>query len=410
MKPILVVGGGPAGLTAAIHAAYKGNPVILVEKNRDCGVKLLATGGGHCNIGNLLPMPSWPECFGRHGRFIVPALEFFPTAAMRSWFARIGVPTHSPDSFHLYPCSNSARDVRNALVDAATSAGVRICTGAQVTRLALPPAHPCPAVITTAGSIEGSAIIVCCDGKSYPATGSDGQSYALLQEYGHILKYPVPALVGLRVKSWHADLAGLVLPDAKASFKIKGRQAETGTNELLLTHHGVSGPAVLDLSGSVTEYIAKNPGQPAVLEVAWRGEMDRKAWETQFSHWRQTRGGTTLSKLFSEYFPKKLVKLLLSQSNVPAGLAVAQLADREKETLIKSAVSFTMEILGDEGWDKAMITRGGIDLAKIDPQTMASKLVDNLYFAGEMLDIDGPCGGYNLHWAWASGALAGASA
>lgn len=408
MKRIVaVIGGGPAGLSAAMHAANNDAQCILFEKNTACGAKLLVTGGGHANLGNLLPQPQWPALFGKRGRFILPALAFLPLEKYRAWLAECGIDTFSPDSFHLYPESNSAKQVRNALVNAATAAGVEIRTGQKVRTLMLGEDHALKGIQTNAGMIPADKVIICCGGKSIPSTGSDGESYALAESAGHRVRPPVPALVGLHVRDWNPDLAGLVIVDAAVTLQIKGMRALDDKRELLLTHNGFSGPAILDLSGTAMEALERDEKKKVILCINWHAAKSGEDWLDWMQKGRKTNGKKHVASLIAEYLPKKLASWLCSRAEIPEYSTVATLTAKQQKALSDLLVKSEFEVIGSEGWNKAIITRGGVDLAKIDPSSLESKIVSDLYFAGEILDIDGPCGGYNLHWAFASGALAG---
>ncbi len=390
MIDVCVVGAGPAGLAAAIQSAKRGARTLLLERNAQAGVKLLATGGGHCNAGNLLPEEEWPERFGRRGRFIVPALRRLPTARLREWFRELGQPLACGDGFHLFPESRSARGVRDALLAQALRLGVEVRYG-------------CRAESTE--DIAAGSIILATGGRSYPATGSTWDGCRMAERLGHAITPARPGLVGLRAANLDAGLAGVVLPRARVVFRKKGRAGEIGVGELLLTHGGVSGPAVLDLSASASP----EPGKESVIFITWHDGMDKPAWTAQLAAWRKKAGGTAIATLLRERFPSRLARWLCAHAGA-AGATPAELTAAGRENLAGALGAFPCRVTASEGWEKAMITRGGVDVRQVEPETLGSRLVPSLYFAGEMLDIDGPCGGYNLHWAFASGVLAGESA
>jgi predicted Rossmann fold flavoprotein len=400
------MGGGPAGLAAAVFAARAGARVRLFERNDQCGKKLLATGGGHCNAANALPPGRWPALFGKRGRFIVPALEAMPTDALLAWFAALGQPLVRRDGGQYFPESNSARQVRDALVAEAVRHGVRIEASRRVGGVRVD-AGAVAAVETAAGLEACDVLVVTGGGAGFPATGSTFDGAALAERTGHRVSAPVPGLVGLRTPDLDAGLAGLVIPDAFVLYRQKGVAAAVYAGELLLTHAGVSGPAVLDVSAAVAAALAA--GCEPLLRLRWRGGDDTAAWRRRLDVWRGTAGGTPLAALLKEYMPGRLARWLCDRSGVGEGTAAA-LPGAARDRLSENLGGYAVRIAGTEGWDKAMITRGGVDVRDIDPKTMASRLVEGLYFAGEVVDVDGPCGGFNLHWAFASGALAGSAA
>ncbi len=415
MIDVLVVGGGPAGLAAAIHAARAGARVALMERNDRCGAKLLATGGGRANVSNLRPAGVWPALFGPRGRFIVPALDFLPREKLCSWLAGLGEPVQAADGFHFFPVSNSAKRLRDALAAEAERLGVAIRRGARAEAIAPAPsadgagAGGFAATLADGSAIAAGRVIVATGGKSYPATGSTWDGCRLAAALGHRIRPAFPGLVGLRAANLDPALAGLVLPDAEIFFKAKGRGGLAGDRELLLTHQGLSGPAVLDLSASVAEALAETGG-PAVVRVRWRAGMDKGCWLERMASWRAERGASPPAALLKEFLPERLARWLCRRAGLAEAATAATLRAAERDRLVESLADFPAEIAATEGWDKAMITRGGVDVREVDPGSLESRLVPGLFFAGETLDVDGPCGGYNLHWAFASGALAGESA
>lgn len=396
---VCVVGGGAAGLSAAIHAAKAGADVTIIERNPQCGIKLLTTGGGHCNVTNARPLAEWPPLFGKKGRFITPALSRMDTSALCAWFEELGQPLVLKDGFHYFPASNSAKAVRDALAAEAEPLGVRMLFSRRVTAAAMADVEN-----------EYDKVILACGGKSYPKTGSTGDGAAIARALGHKVTSFVPGLVGLKTPDLDADLAGLVLPDTTISFTRKGAKsgAIIGNGELLLTHGGVSGPAILDLSASVNEALAEGEKEPPVIRISWTAGRDQKYWLDRFAQWRTKSGGTALPVLLKEYLPARLAKWLCQKAR--ADTTAANLPAPSRDKLAEYLAAFPATISAHEGWDKAMITRGGVDLKDVNPKTLESRIRPGLFFAGECLDIDGPCGGYNLHWAFASGALAGEAA
>ncbi len=403
---VCVVGGGAAGLSAAIHAASRaGAAVTLLEKNDRCGVKLLTTGGGHCNATNARPLAEWPALFGRRGRFIVPALEHMNRERLLAWFADMGQPLVSPDGFHYFPASRSARAVRDALTAEAARLGVRTLFSRRVGAIEPGGSSPGLAVVTEEGREQYDKVILACGGNSVPSTGSTGDGARIAKALGHRVSPPVPGLVGLRTDDLDRELAGLVLLDAVVSYSGRGGKTENGAGELLLTHTGVSGPAVLDLSATVGAALAA--GERAILHIRWIAGQDRESWLARLAQWRTRSGGTSLPSLLKEFLPARLARWLCQRAR--AETTAANLSAPARDALADCLSAFPLRITDHEGWDRAMITRGGVDVRDVNPKTLESRVMQGLFFAGETLDVDGPCGGYNLHWAFASGALAAAS-
>lgn len=417
MPRILIIGAGPAGLSAAVHAlrASPAAQVALVDHAPRCGTKLLATGGGHCNATNLRPAREWPPLFGKQGRFITPAMNFLPREKLEEWFKNHGDPLETTDNFHLFPKSRSAKNVRDALQSEAESLGAQILLNTR-----------CAQILTDAGTntvtaallesggttkeTPADAIILATGGASWPSTGSDWSGCRMAEALGHTVAPPAQGLVGLRTNAVSHALSGLILPRARVAFKAKGRKEESRTAELLLTHTGISGPAVLDVSATVCAVIAKEQ-TPQTIRIRWNAEMDEKAWRGYFATTRAAAGRTTIATLLRERdIPQRLAAWLCEKAETPPATPAAALKAAARDTLTELLGNFPATVTSGEGWDKAMITRGGVDVREVDPETLESRLIKNLHFAGEMLNVDAPCGGYNLHWAFASGALAGAEA
>lgn len=405
---VAVIGGGPAGLSAAIHSARLGAETVVFERNRQCGAKLLATGGGRCNVTNARAAAEWPALFGRRGRFIVPALEFLPRSALAAWFASLGEPLDAPDGFHLFPVSNSAKAVRNALYREAKTLGAAIAAESRIQDIRVRNGSVAAIVDQSGAEIACDRAILATGGKSWPATGSTGDGCAMAERLGHRVTPAYPGLVGLRAENLDPDLAGLVLQAATVFFKAKGKGESRGAGELLLTHGGVSGPAVLDLSASAAEALADGTG--LTLRLRWIGHGDEAFWLERLAAWRKEKGSAAVAALLREHLPLRLARWLCRHAGCGENATAATLGATVRDRLIEALSGFPARITGTEGWEKAMITRGGVDVRDVDPKTMESRVVKGLFFSGETLDMDGPCGGYNLHWAFASGALAGATA
>lgn len=408
MRTVCVAGGGPAGLAAAIFAAKAGARAVVLEHNEQCGVKLLATGGGHCNLSNLRPPAEWPALFGRHGRFILPAMRFMDHAALVDWLASLGVPTAHPDGFHLYPVSKSAKQVRDALVAEALRLGVDLHCRREA-RSPILDGDRLRGIETDAGAALCDAAVIAMGGRAMPASGSTGDGAVFAARCGLRVRPCLPGLVGLRADNLDPDLAGLTLPDSLAALRVPGRGRVEGRGDLLLTHAGLSGPAVLDLSASVAELLGES-GNAVELTIRWLAGIDKDGWEQRLRQWRKESGASRLAVLLRDFLPQRLARWLVEYAGMDAETVAARAEARHCDALSTALGAFPAAIAATEGWNKAMITRGGVHLADIRPGTLASRAVANLHFAGETLNLDGPCGGYNLHWALASGALAGHSA
>ncbi|HUT34043.1 MAG TPA: NAD(P)/FAD-dependent oxidoreductase [Planctomycetota bacterium] len=399
---ITIVGAGPAGLMAAVAAAEAGARVVVCEQMARPGVKLLATGGGRCNLTNTADAATVMARFGRQGRFMAPALAAMDGPRLRAFLAGLGVPTHAPDGFHVFPQSSSARSVLDALLGRAEALGVRLLTGAEVTGMSR------EGIETSRGAIPCSRVVIATGGKGYPALGATGTGYRLAEQAGHSIVPPVPALVPLvTAERWVKRVAGVTLPEAEVWVDLAKQRRTTSVGPLLFTHRGLSGPAVLDLSGDVAGLLAD--GSPVPLRVNLAPGTPSATWLARFDAWHRAHGKRLVRTLLAAHLPASLAAEVCRLAGcAEARASGATSAQRLALASLISALSFG--ITATEGFGQAVVTRGGVALKEVDPRTLQSRLRRGLFFAGEVLDLDGPCGGYNLQWAFASGALAGRSA
>ena len=410
---VAVVGAGPSGQTAAIAAAQRGAEVILCEHLDRPAAKLLVTGGGRCNLTNTLSRGEFMRAFGHHGRFMDPALRKMDSRALCEFFAGLGVQTYSPDGLHVFPSSNSAASLQQALQRRLDELGIRRLLGAEVTGLWIE-GGSLRGLETRHGRVAAPAVVLATGGKSYPDLGATGSGYNLAQQAGHTVATPTPALVGLvTLESWPRRCAGIGLPQARVWIDLR-RQSKAGVSgEILFTHRGISGPAVLDLSGDVAALLMKHSAVPVRVDLS--PGISAQQWLERFDQWRQGQGGKGVRSLLGQYLPSALAQIVCDLAlgprppDSPAVVAAAMTRQQAKATA-SLLTAMPLTVPGTEGFGKAMITRGGVSLRQVDPRTLESKLLPRLFFAGELLDLDGPCGGFNLQWAFASGNLAGLSA
>jgi predicted Rossmann fold flavoprotein len=411
---IVILGAGPAGLMAAIAARGAGASVIVCEQLAGPGARLLVTGGGHCNLTNTASRDDFLAAFGRQGRFISPAMEAMGHDQLRSFLHGIGLPTACPDGFHVFPESNRAADVLAALNRECGRLGVSFRFDARVAELQLLHGRVV-GVRTDSGEIlPARAVIVATGGASYPELGGTGGGYALARQAGHNLVNPSPGLVALVTQEgWPDSCAGVSIPNARVWIDLPRRRGQRTTGELLFTQTGISGPAVLDLSATVTDLLADKPG--VELGLSFRGDVTADEWLRRFEQWRREEGGRSIRTLLARDLPRAVADMICRVAmNVGAGelgfYRAAELTADQAKALAGVLSAARLTVIGSAGFAKAMVTRGGVALKQVDPNTLESRLARGLYFAGEVLDLDGPCGGYNLQWAFASGWLAGSAA
>jgi predicted Rossmann fold flavoprotein len=409
-KEILVLGGGPAGMMAALAAARHGAKVTLLERMPEPGLKLCATGGGRSNVTNTLENDAFMEKLGRQGRFAEPALRLMGPEHLRDFLASIGVQTHAPDGFHVYPVSESATEVRDALLAEVQRAKVKVLMNMQVVEL-IRSGDRVAGIKLSKGHMMADAVIIATGSCGYPALGGNDSGYALARSVGHTMAPLAPALVPIITRErWPGELAGVSLPDVRVWVDMPGHSKEGMRGDLLFTHNGISGPAVLDMSGGIAKLLTKQFAVPLRVEIL----PDETPQETlaRLEGWRAGSGKKQVVNLLAEgcSLPHSFTKQLLLLAGADPEVIAAALPAATRDQLVTLLHGLVLTARDTEGFKRAMVVRGGIALRDITSETLESEKLWGLYFAGEVLDIDGPCGGYNLQWAFASGWLAGLSA
>ena len=404
---VAVVGAGPAGLMAAIAAAERGASVAVLEQLDRPGARLLATGGGRCNLTNLLAPAEFMARFGRQGRFMQPALEALDQVGLRQFLHSLGVPTHAPDGLHVYPTSDSAVTVQSALWRRARKLGVAVHLAARVSALWIE-AGALRGLQMEGRRLAAPRVILATGGRSYPSLGGSEVGYTLARQAGHTIVEPTPALVPLVVaEPWTRKCAGVAVSPARIWIPLTGQPRAGLTGDVLFTHTGLSGPAVLDLSGDVAALLAKHETVPLGLDLAPGTSADQ--WRRRFEKWRTRHGRATVARLLDQHLPRSLAAALCEVCGISPATRPSQVTQGQQAALVERLTALPLTVTGTEGWDRAMVTRGGVNLKEVDPQTLGSRRLRGLAFAGEILDLDGPSGGFNLQWAFSSGRLAGMS-
>jgi len=397
---LLVLGAGAAGLMAAACAARSGARTLVLEKGPRTGIKVLISGGGHCNLTHDCSVRAMVAAFGPAGPFLEPSLKAFSPRALRRHFERLGVATCVGERGKVWPVSRRARDVRDALVTDAREAGARI-------RLRSPAGS---VIRRKTGFVVESLqerfrcryLLIATGGMSYPKTGTSGDGYALAGSLGHGLVEPVPGLVPLVVEAkWVRSLAGIALPDALLRFLGDDEEAGAARGPLLFTHVGFSGPAALDLGGR----IARHRGR-TVVDIDWRPVVSPESLD-RWLRSGEAPGSRAVKRQISEWVPERLAAALVVLAGIPPDRPSAQLRLEERRSLVDVLKATRVEVAGTRGFSRAEVTAGGIPLEEVDSVTLASRLVPGLFLAGEVLDYDGPVGGYNLQAAFSTGRAAG---
>jgi hypothetical protein len=404
---VAVIGGGPAGLMAAIAAAERGRTVVLLEQLDRPGVKLLATGGGRCNLTNTLPCDEFMGRFGRQGRFMQPALAAMDSRGLRQFLDALGVPTHAPDGVHVYPVSEKALTVQQALRRRVAQLGVAVRLGVRVTGLRMEEGS-LRGVETAGGRVAVPRVVIATGGRSYPELGATGTGYDLARQAGHTMVEPTPALVPLVTReTWPRECAGVAVSPARVWIDLVKQPRAGVTGDILFTHTGLSGPAVLDLSGDVAALLPKRGSVPLRIDLAPGTTVAE--WSARFDCWQAVGGEKTARSLLDRYLPRSLAAAVCAAAGIHPLARPAGITRPQRRALAEHLAALPLTVAGTEGWASAMVTRGGVGLKEVDPRTLESRRVAGLFFAGEILDLDGPSGGFNLQWAFSSGHLAGAA-
>ncbi|MBP7049983.1 MAG: NAD(P)/FAD-dependent oxidoreductase [Phycisphaerae bacterium] len=409
MEDLCVIGAGPAGLTAAIHAAQNRARVLVLETNTTAGRKLLLTGGGRCNFTHVGGPEDLAKAFGKPGRFLRQALYEFPPAQVREFFQWRELPSTVEANGCVFPISDQAADVRNVLVAEAAKLGVRIRYQLRVDDVA---AGSEGFVIRTAGGqVHASRVILATGGLSWPQTGSTGDGYRFAAQLGHTVIAPKPALVPLVVReTWMSELAGVSVANVRLRATVDAHPVVSAGN-MLFTQRGIGGPAAQDLSRHLTDALFE--GQCGIpVEIDLLPDLDEVQLDRQLQQGLQAQPKKTVANVLSECLslPRQLSQTLCLLAGCARDGQAGQLPGPGRRQLVRTITRLPLCVTGTESIAKATVTRGGVSRDQIDPKTLESKVRPGLFFAGEVIDLDGPCGGYNLQMCWSTGALAGRSA
>lgn len=403
---VCIVGAGAAGLMASIFAARRGADVVVVERNTTAGRKLLRTGRGRCNITHQASVEEFVRACEPYGRFLKHSLYTFGPEQVREFFAEHGLDTRVEPSGCVFPVTDRATDVKNVLLAQAKDAGVRLVYG----RLAYPVQKSESGFIVKCDgdSVECRAVIIATGGVSWPKTGSTGHGYGIAAALGHGVIEPGAALVPLVTKEkWCRKLSGIGIQEVQISVKVGDMKRSSQIGPMMFTHDGIGGPAVFDFSREMADWWSANV--PVELSVDLLPGMDRHKTEQKLIALCNANPKKRVSALLCELFPKALSEQLCRMAGC-GDTKASQLSKGNRQTLVTMVKGLTLHVVGTRPIEEATVTRGGVDTRQIDPTTMQSKLCPGLFFAGEVMDADGPCGGYNLQIAWSTGALAGTSA
>lgn len=392
---VIVIGAGAAGIMCAITSAKEGNKVLLLEKLSKIGAKLKATGGGKCNLTNTLSFDDFMNSFGKNGRFMRDALSGFNNHSLIEFFLSIGVETDCLDGFRVFPNSHNSQSILDALKEELERLHVEVICSFDVENIEIKDKFYVDKFCST-------SLVIATGGLGYPTLGANGDGYEFARAYGHTVTQLSPAMMPLHVKeTWVANCRADTIAKAVMQVAIPKYKKLKAVGDLIFTKNGIRGPVVLDFSREITPLLKKYDEIPLhVSMISGKNEEDIRL------HVKKN-GVKTILENINMLLPQSVSKELLKIVQIESTCKYKDIDGVKRDKLIKILAKTPLHVNGHDGFDKAMITRGGVSLKEIDPKTMQSKLVNGLYFCGEVVDLDGPCGGYNLQWSFSSGYLAG---
>ena len=407
MNKVIVVGAGAAGMMAAYFAAKNKNKVTLIEKNEKTGKKIYITGKGRCNITNACDVEDLFANVMSNKKFLYSAFYGFTNSDVIDFFENHGIKTKIERGNRVFPVSDHSSDVISALERALKEQNVDILLNTCVEKIECEDSQVTGVVLCGGRKIEADAVIVATGGMSYQATGSTGDGYRFAEESGHKVTECTPSLVPFNAQEeWVAKLQGLSLKNVLVTIYDGRKKLYEDFGEMLFTHFGVSGPLILSASAAIKQNTIKKPLQMFIdLKPALSYEALDKRILREFDDAKNKQFKNSINKLL----PSKMIPVIIGLSGIDPDKKVNEISKGEREGLVNLLKKLPVTLNGTRQWNEAIVTKGGISTKDINPSTMQSKIIKNLYFAGEVLDLDALTGGYNLQIAWSTGALAGKS-
>lgn len=402
-------------MMAAGRAAESGARVFLLEKNFAAGRKLLMTGNGRCNVTQKEDNIRDLVKKYRNGAFLFSAFHAFGPRQVIEFFEECGVRTKEEELQRVFPVSDKAVDVLNALLDYLKAGKVTIKYDATVKRIEAKDGHIDTVVLSDGTKLAAKKIILSVGGQSYPSTGSTGDGWKWLRDLGHNVIDPKPALVPLKVKEeWAKEIKGVSLKDVEVKVIQNKKTIAKTTGDFIFTHFGVSGPAILTVSREAVAALGMTEGHDSNgmsvrLQIDLLPELSVEKVDGHLSAASKESAAKSAKHILDGLTSARLAEMLIKLAKIDPRKQCGQIMKAERQMLVTLLKSLTLTVTGSLGFEVAMVTSGGVDIKEVDPKTMQSKLIDNLFFAGEVLDVDGPTGGYNLQMCWSTGFAAGSS-
>ena len=397
MKEVVIVGGGSSGLTAAITAARNGKDVTIIERNNKCGKKILITGNGRCNFWNTDENLS--HFHSSNSNLLKEFITDERKNSILKFFDSLGLAYKTKNGYY-YPFSNQAFTVENALLSECKKLNIKIINDITVEKIIK---KDCFIINPDKEKITAKNIIIATGSKAAPKTGSDGLGYEISKSLGHNIITPLPSLVQLKADEPYFKNWSGIRTDVKVNLLIDHKYIKSETGEIQLTNYGLSGICIFNLSGEAAK--ALNQNKNVIISINFIPFASNP--KTFLQTLNKNSYHKTISELLEGILHYKLVDIIIKKTHLKRDLLLNTLTDNELNNLIKTLTNFQIEILDTHTLDHAQVCSGGIPLTEINSKTLESLKVKNLYFTGEIIDIDGDCGGYNLGWAWMSGIIAG---
>lgn len=407
-KRVIVIGAGASGMMAALMAAENGAQVMLFEKNDRPGKKILISGKGRCNVTTDKDTTEIINSFLHNGKFLYTALASFSNQQVKYFFEEAGVPLKVERGERVFPVSDQAKDIVNALRRKLEAAGVDLWLNATVKEVLYEEGRAVGVLLPNGRKIAADCVIVATGGASYPGTGSTGDGYHFARKAGHSIVTLRPSLIPLEcAEGYVKELQGLSLKNVTFTITTaEGKKLAEDFGEMLFTHFGVSGPIVLTQSYKAVDYWQKNK-QPLIGSIDFKPALSREKLDARFLREIEEQNKKQLKNSLPTLMPSKLIPVFLKRANVSGDKAMHQITKEERMRMVDTLKDFRFTITKARPIEEAIVTAGGVSVKEVSPKTMESKLVKGLYFTGEVLDIDGMTGGFNLQAAFSTGYLAG---
>lgn len=400
---MLVIGAGASGLTCAVWGVLSGSKVILLDGNEKCGKKIYITGKGRCNVTNACLNKEFFENVVSNPKFLYSALNAYDSRKVMDFFTQNGVPLKIERGNRVFPESDKASDITHALEKCFLRNGGELKLGEKV--LKVEKTGKGFIVKTNKGEYSSQTVVICTGGVSYPSTGSTGDGYNFARHFGHSIVNPVPALSALYAKDTY-ELAGLSLKNVSVSVFEKGKKLCSDFGEMLFTHNGVSGPCILTLSSNINRMDVNG----LELQIDLKPALDEEKLDLRLLRDFSDNTNKTIANVLPLLMPKALIPIVLRRADINGNTKINSITKEQRLCLVRTikGLSFPLKSFAPIG--EAIVTAGGISVKEINPRTMESKLVEGLFFAGEIIDVDCYTGGFNLQTAFSTGYIAGISA